>query len=197
MSRILIVYGTTDGHTAKIAAALAETLRSSGTLVHLIDAARGHPHPDDYDGVIVAASVRGGQYQKPVEHWVRSHAAALNAKPTAFVSVCLSVLHQSPSVVAALRAIVDGFLAETGWQPTVTKHVAGALLYTHYSWLIRRVMRRIARDAGGDTDTSRDYDYTDWNDLRAFATRSAARPTAVRLSSLSRRMRRTPDERFA
>jgi menaquinone-dependent protoporphyrinogen oxidase len=70
MSRILILYSTTDGHTAKIAAALADTLRSSGTLVHVIDVYRGHPHPDDY-GVIVAASVRGGKYQKAVERWSR------------------------------------------------------------------------------------------------------------------------------
>jgi menaquinone-dependent protoporphyrinogen oxidase len=72
-------------------------------------------------------------------------------------------------VDAALHAIVNSFLAATGWQPAVTKFVAGALLYTHYNWFLRRVIRRIARKAGGDTDTSRDYDYTDWNDLRAFA----------------------------
>jgi menaquinone-dependent protoporphyrinogen oxidase len=30
-------------------------------------------------------------------------------------------------------------------------------------------MKRIVQKAGGDTDTSRDYEYTDWNDRRAFA----------------------------
>jgi menaquinone-dependent protoporphyrinogen oxidase len=30
-------------------------------------------------------------------------------------------------------------------------------------------MRRIAAKAGGDTDVSRDYEYTDWNDVRDFA----------------------------
>jgi menaquinone-dependent protoporphyrinogen oxidase len=30
-------------------------------------------------------------------------------------------------------------------------------------------MKRITRKAGGDTDTSRDYEYTDWSDLRTFA----------------------------
>ena len=170
MARMLILYATTDGHTAKIAGALADTLRSPNTRVRVIDAAHGHPHPDDFDAVIVAAPVRGGRYQKTVERWVRSHAETLNAKPTAFVSVCLGVLQHSPTVDAALRAIVDRFLADTGWQPTITKPVAGALLYTHYNWFLRRIMKRIARKAGGDTDTSRDYEYTDWSDLRAFAT---------------------------
>ena len=30
-------------------------------------------------------------------------------------------------------------------------------------------MKRIVAKAGGATDVSRDYDYTDWADLRVFA----------------------------
>ncbi len=30
-------------------------------------------------------------------------------------------------------------------------------------------MRRIVASAGGDTDVSRDYCYTDWADVRGFA----------------------------
>ena len=62
-----------------------------------------------------------------------------------------------------------GFFAGTGWQPAITKEVAGALPYTRYNWFIRQVMKRIAAKAGGDTDTTRDYEYTDWPDLRGFA----------------------------
>jgi menaquinone-dependent protoporphyrinogen oxidase len=35
-------------------------------------------------------------------------------------------------------------------------------------------MKRIASASGGDTDTSRDYEYTDWRDLGDFADRFAA-----------------------
>ena len=34
---------------------------------------------------------------------------------------------------------------------------------------MRWVMKRIAAKAGGAIDTSRDYEYTDWADLRGFA----------------------------
>jgi menaquinone-dependent protoporphyrinogen oxidase len=60
------------------------------------------------------------------------------------------------------------FLERTGWRPTLTKHVAGALRYRDYNWFKRLAMRRIVRKAGGDIDTSRNYEYTDWNDLDAF-----------------------------
>ena len=169
MTRILVVYGTTDGHTAKVAGAIADTLRSRAAVVDVHQIGRTHCLPDGYDGVIVAAPVRGGKYQKPVRRWVRAHAAVLNAKTTAFVSVCLGVLQREPAVDRTLTTIIDRFLAETGWRPVVTKRVAGALPYTRYNWLIRRVMKRIAAKAGGDIDTSRDYVYTDWQDLRTFA----------------------------
>jgi menaquinone-dependent protoporphyrinogen oxidase len=35
-------------------------------------------------------------------------------------------------------------------------------------------MKRIASASGGDTDTSRDYEYTDWKDLRDFVDRFSA-----------------------
>jgi menaquinone-dependent protoporphyrinogen oxidase len=169
VTRILVVYATTDGHTAKVAGAIAETLRAGGAVVNVHEIGRTPCLPDGYDGVIVACPVRGGKYLKPVRRWVRAHAAVLNARASGFVSVCLGVLQHDPAVDQELRTIISGFLAETGWRPTVTKPVAGALPYTRYNWLIRRVMKRIAAKAGGDIDTTRDYEYTDWPDLRSFA----------------------------
>ena len=169
MSRILVVYGTTEGHTAKVADAIAETLHRIA-VVDVTAADAGAPAPDGYDAVIVAASVHVGRYQRSVEKWVRVHAAALSRKPAAFVSVCLGVLQRDPKVQQDLQAILDRFVATTGWRPTVVKFVAGALPYTRYGWVQRLVMKRIVAKAGGDTDTHRDYEYTDWNDRRHFAT---------------------------
>ena len=169
MARILIVYGTTEGHTVKVAAAISETLRRNGAEVDVRVADDSAPAPDGYDAVIVAASVHGGRYQKPVRRWARTHADVLSHKPAAFVSVCLGVLQHDAKVQRDLQAIVEQFVASTGWRPSVVKFVAGALPYTKYGWLQRLVMKRIVAKAGGDTDTRRDYEYTDWNDLRHFA----------------------------
>jgi menaquinone-dependent protoporphyrinogen oxidase len=57
--------------------------------------------------------------------------------------------------------------------------VAGALLYTQYGWLTRWFMKRIVTKAGGDTDTTRDYEYTDWNDLRTFAREFARKKMTI------------------
>ena len=169
MGRILVLYGTTTGQTAKIARAIGDTLQQQGASVDVIEANAEWPEPEDYAAVVVAASVHGGKYQRRVRRWVRANAVALDARPTAFVSVCLAVLQHEPQVQEEVAAIMSRFLTAAGWRPTVTKTVAGALLYTHYNLVLRWVMKRITRKAGGDTDTSRDYEYTDWADLQTFA----------------------------
>lgn len=39
-------------------------------------------------------------------------------------------------------------------------------------------MKKISASAGGDVDTSRDYEYTDWERLEEFASQFLARLTA-------------------
>jgi len=169
MKRLLIVYGTTDGHTAKIARTLGEEFRRLGVVADLAYAATQDPDPAAYDGAIVAASVVMGHFQRPVRHWVRAHRAALAGRPSAFLAVCLGVLQEQVEVHQDLALIANRFFTRTGWTPQRVEFVAGALPYTRYGWLKRWGMLRIVRKAGGDTDTSRDYEYTDWNRLRVFA----------------------------
>jgi menaquinone-dependent protoporphyrinogen oxidase len=179
MTRILIVYASTHGQTAKIAGALADTLRGLPAVVDVFEAGAMACRPEDYDGVVVAASVHAGKHQKRIRRWVKTHASALKSRPSAFVSVCLAVLGNDPRARQELDAIVERFTREVGWTPAIVKPVAGALLYTRYNWFIRRLMKRIVAKAGGDTDTGRDFEYTDWQDVREFAERFGRRVTSM------------------
>jgi len=177
MSRVLMLYGTTDGHTRKIATAVAETLRAEHCDVAVVDAADVTPdiRPEEFDAVLVAASVHAGGHQRPVRRWVRAYAAQLNRMPTAFLSVCLGILEQRPEVQREVVEIMRRFEREAGWQPTTDKVVAGALLYRNYGFIKRWLMRRIVAKGGGDTDTSQNYEYTDWQALRDFVRTFARR----------------------
>jgi menaquinone-dependent protoporphyrinogen oxidase len=169
--RVLLLFGTTDGHTGKVATAISNTLRAEGAEVDVVHARSGgpDPNPEDYAAVIVAASVHASGYQRAVWRWARAHSSTLAGKPTAFVSVCLGILEHTTTSDAELASIMESFFETTRWTPTVRKMVAGALAYTRYSWLKRLVVRRIVRHAYGHTDASRDYEYTDWNDVREFS----------------------------
>lgn len=171
MPRMLVVYGTTDGHTAVIARELGTALSECGARVDVVEAKYGSskPSPRGYDGVIVAASVHIGGFQPNVLHWLRANREALARRPTAFVAVCLAVLQPESEVHQEVEEIIARFLRRAHWVPTLRRTVAGAIPFTRYGWLKRTVMRRIARKMGMATDTSRDYVFTDWDDLKGFA----------------------------
>lgn len=180
MPRLLIEYGSTDGQTAKICYFLASELMRLGATVDLEEAGTGTADPAEYDGILVGASIHAGGYQKSVVTWARQHAMVLGSRPSVFMSVCLGILENNPKTRAELDRILDQFAHRSGWRPTHVKEVAGALKYTRYGWLKRRVMRYIAGKAGGSTDTSRDHEYTDWGDLRSFAVSLAGGQAAGR-----------------
>ena len=181
MPRILVLYSTSEGQTAKIARAIAMRLQADDIDADVVEAGAVDPRPSEYAGVIVAASIHVGGYKKAIARWLRAHASELRDHPTAFVSVCLAVRSKRERDRDEARAIPRRFVDELGWRPTIIKVVAGALPYTKYNVLTRWIMKRIVSSQGGDTDTSRDYEYTDWKDLRDFTDRFAALavPTAM------------------
>jgi menaquinone-dependent protoporphyrinogen oxidase len=175
-ARVLVVFGTTEGHSAKVAAEFGDVLAKAGAAVDVVDAATAaDPDPGDYAGCAVVASVHAGSYQDAVVDWVRRRARELNERETAFVSVSLGALQDDATVRQDLDDIHRRFLARTGWEPALATDVAGALMYSRYNVVKRLLMKRIAAQAGGGTDTRRDYEYTDWKALRAFARRFGER----------------------
>lgn len=178
MKPIGVFYATREGHTHKIAERVADDLRQRGFEAEVRDL-RGEAAIDlkNFSSAILAASVHIGRHEPEMLEFVKQHRAELEAMPSAFLSVTLSeagaeranaTLEEHARFVADVQGMLDRFFKETGWHPHHVKPVAGALLYTKYNFLIRFVMRRIARNAGAATDTSRDYEYTDWVALDHF-----------------------------
>ena len=103
--------------------------------------------------------------------------------PSAFVSVNLTeaavesskaTVEQRGQATRDVQRMLDAFYKATGWHPRYVKAVAGALPYTQFNVLVRFLMKGIARRAGGDADTSRDFVYTNWSDLDRFVDEFAA-----------------------
>ena len=168
MARILVLFASIDGHTARVAQRVAERLEHSGHPVALRAVAEAPAQLDDSDAVIVGGAIRYGHHPRALEAWVRTHRAQLAGKPNAFFSVCLSAGGPGARPDTA-RGYLDDFRTRTGWQPAIAASFAGALLYRRYNPFIRFMMRLIVGMAGGDTDTSRDYEYTDWQAVERFA----------------------------
>jgi menaquinone-dependent protoporphyrinogen oxidase len=164
--KVLIVYGTTEGQTRKISEFLKEEIGNAGYEVELADATMNPPNPNDYNAVIVAGSLHAGNYQTSIQHYVKDHHDIINEKRSIFISVSLIAATKDQESWRELEEHTEKFLNLTGWHPDHVEQVAGALLYTKYDFFKRFLMRMISKRSGGDVDTTRDYEYTDWDQVK-------------------------------
>lgn len=182
---IAIIYGTRYGQTMKIAERMQEVLSAAG---HAVRIACANTVPQnfslsDVEGVIIGGSVIAGRHQRYLERFVRAHRDELNRMPSAFFSVSGSAAGSSERDHANARRVLDEFLTKTGWHPRAAAMVAGAMAFTKYGVFTRMILKMISRRAGGPTDTSRDHEMTDWDQVARFASEFAASlPEAVAVS---------------
>jgi menaquinone-dependent protoporphyrinogen oxidase len=168
VTRILITYGTSEGQTGKIAEVIADVIRAVGHEVEAVDIRQLRDElPGGYGGVIIGASIHMGKHDKHVVEFVQKNRASLEGVPSAFFSVSLAAHGDTEEA----EGYVEQFEQETGWRPARIALFGGALLYTHYGFVKRHMMKRIAQDKPGHlgTDTSRDYVYTEWDGVKRFA----------------------------
>jgi len=176
MASILVCYGTGEGQTAKVADRIGEVLEGRGHEVTTVDAddPPGDLDVEAFDAVAVGASIHMGAHQDSVREFVTRNRVALSERPTAFFQLSMSSATDDEERRAEAAGYVDTFLDSTDWHPDRIGLFGGALRYSKYGFLKRLVMKRIAAEATGDTDTARDYEYTDWHEVEAFAADFAA-----------------------
>ncbi len=176
MANILVVYGTTEGHTRKIAMRIGGFIREMGHNAEVVDSAdvREDFHVDGFNACIVMGSLHQGNHQRSLVHFVQKYRDDLRKAPSAFLSASLTAAYKEGDHYAELQKCVDKFTDETGWTPTEWIPVAGALMYVEFDWFKRMILKSIAKKAGAGTDTSHDYEYTDWLKvyLQAFLKKS-------------------------
>jgi menaquinone-dependent protoporphyrinogen oxidase len=183
--KVLVLYGTTEGQTRKIAEFAANRLKSQGDYVMIAEAAEApwDLRPNEYDAAILAASLHAGIYQQPLVKYAQTHHERLNQMSSAFLSVSLSAAGREPEELKGIADCAERFKRETGWTPTEVHHVAGAFRFTEYDYFKRWVMRLIAWERGVKVGPSQELELTDWDALAkvvdAFRGRAATKQAST------------------
>jgi len=166
--KILIVYGTSEGQTRKIAEWTATYIRDREHHVDLRDSAA--PMSDLelelFHAFIIAASVHQQYHQETITNFAIAHHKPLNAKPSAFISVSLSAVLDVEKTEA--QRYVDHFTSVTGWQPSMTLLLGGALRFTEYDYFQEQIVKFVVMKDGGAKSGQSDREFTDWKVLASF-----------------------------
>ncbi|MCG6899394.1 MAG: menaquinone-dependent protoporphyrinogen IX dehydrogenase [Gammaproteobacteria bacterium] len=169
MSRILILYSTTDGHTRKICLRLQEIVEMAGNHVTLssIDQA-GVIDLKSFDKIIIGASIRYGKHSPAVYRFIKENAQLLDSKPNAFFSVNV-VARKAEKNMPDTNPYLKKFLKQIAWKPKMLAVFAGKIDYQKYNFLDRTVIRLIMWFTRGPTDPKTNIEFTDWSRVEEFA----------------------------
>lgn len=166
--RVLVTYHTVEGQSAKIAERIGKTMRADGADVQVSDVSDA-PSPAEFDAVVLGDSIHVLKHSRALKHYLKKHVSVLNTMPAAIFQVSLTSAGTDAEHESVARGMVDDLLVEFGFDPDAVGLFAGAVMYTKYGWIKRKIVKSIVAKEGGDTDTSRDFEYTDWDAVDDFA----------------------------
>jgi len=168
--KTLIVYSSRYGQTEKIAKRLAQTIQTSGESVEFADAKQSLnlKSIQAFDRIILGSPIYTSSHSKHIQKFIKRFRDELDKKQTAFFSGSASAAGDESQRNDATNCM-NQFLAKCDFEPRQKTIFAGAIPYTKYNWFIRMLMKWITGKAGGDTDTSKDYEYTNWDRVEEFS----------------------------
>ncbi len=167
----LVVYGTTEGQTAKIASFVASKLEELDHKVDLKDSKRRLPDLDisTYDGIVLAGSVHQKKHQTSIANFLIAHRDQINKLPNLLLSISLSVAFEDGQEEA--QVYVDSFIDYTGFTPAEVLLVAGALRFDEYDFFMEQIVEFVVLK--DHEKISEDKEFTDWkqldSDIETFA----------------------------
>ncbi len=166
--KMLILFSSRDGQTKKIADFIAAEAGQHEVCDVINVAEANQVNWQDYDRVLIAASIRYGHYAPEVDRCIADHLPLLQARASGFISVNLTA-RKADKNTPETNVYTRKFLEQSPWTPDRCLVVAGALRYPRYRWFDKVMIRLIMKMTGGETDTSKEYEYTDWQKVAEFA----------------------------
>ncbi|MFC5079083.1 Protoporphyrinogen IX dehydrogenase [menaquinone] [Vibrio thalassae] len=173
MEKILYLYSSREGQTTKIITRIAEHLGdSNATIVNLHE--EMSINLEEFDKVLIGASIRYGRLNKKLYQFLTANSAKLSSMKAAFFCVNLTARKEQQGKDTPEGSVyVQTFLKKSPWQPELIGVFAGALYYPRYNSFDRFMIKLIMTMTGGETDTSKEVEYTNWDKVSVFAEKFA------------------------
>lgn len=169
MAKALFLYSSREGQTKKIFQHI--DLQLVDMEVELVDL-HSIQQVDftAYDRVLIGASIRYGHLNKKLYQFIQANLAQLQQHKVAFFCVNLTARKEEQGKdTPEGSAYIQTFLKKSPWQPKLIGVFAGALYYPRYNFFDKMMIKLIMTLTGGETDTSKEVEYTNWEKVALFA----------------------------
>lgn len=169
MKNIILLYSTTDGHTIEIChnIKLIAAENNANVIIEPITNANQIEF-NKFDMIVLGASIRYGFHKSEVEKFIDTNLELLKSKPNALFSVNV-VARKENKNTAETNPYFKKFLNKIKWKPNKTAVFAGKISYPEYKFFDRLMIQFIMKITKGPTDSSKTYEFTNWDKVKEFA----------------------------
>jgi len=168
MSRVLLAYSTTDGHTPRICERLRQVIEQQGHAAKVVPLSQADALDlAAFDAIVIGASIRYGKHQPEVAQFIGRHQALLESKANAFFTVNIVARKPNKNRPENNPYLIK-FLRTISWKPKLLGVFAGKLDYPRYRFIDRQMIRFIMLITKGPTDPSVVVEFTDWQAVEEF-----------------------------
>lgn len=168
MSRVLLAYSTTDGHTPRICERLRQVIEQQGHAAEVVPLSQADALDlAAFDAIVIGASIRYGKHQPEVTQFIGRHQALLESKVNAFFTVNIVARKPNKNRPENNPYLIK-FLRTISWKPKLLGVFAGKLDYPRYRFIDRQMIRFIMLITKGPTDPSVVVEFTDWQAVEEF-----------------------------
>ncbi len=163
----ILIYSSTDGQTRKICEAIKNYSKNKNNFKIVAIENYKKIILDDYKQIIIGASIRYGKYNSNIYKLIKENKKILESKKNAFFSV--NVVARKPNKnTPETNPYIKKFLNKTKWMPMKLGVFAGKVDYPSYNIINKLVIKFIMMITKGPTDTSKSYEFTNWEEVKKF-----------------------------
>ena len=168
MTKILVIYSSTDGHTKKICLRLQQIVEDQNHQVRLVSVNDVNTIDfNSFDKIVIGASIRYGRHSRKIYEFIKENQHILDSKSNAFFSV--NVVARKPEKnKPETNPYLQKFLKQISWKPKELAVFAGKIEYQKYKFWDRFMIRLIMWMTQGPTDPKTNIEFTNWSHVESF-----------------------------
>ena len=160
----IFIYSSSNGQSLKICEALNKNKESLIIDIDIVKTAK----LDNFDQIVIGASVKYGDHNKKVYEFVKKNRVLLEKKKTVFFSVNATA-RKSEKNTPKTNPYIIKFLKKTNWTPDHIGVFAGMIDFPNYNFIEKYIIKLIMWITNGPTDTSKTFEFTNWEDVKKFS----------------------------
>jgi len=160
----IFIYSSSNGQSLKICKALNKNKESLIIDMDMLNTTK----LDNFDQIVIGASVKYGDHNKKVYEFVKKNRVLLEKKKTVFFSVNATA-RKSEKNTPKTNPYIIKFLKKTNWTPDHIGVFAGMIDFPNYNFIEKYIIKLIMWITNGPTDTSKTFEFTNWEDVKKFS----------------------------